>query len=123
MEKNNRVEIRVKEKDIDTCKFLHLSYAHIWDIGMEHVYKNMHSYVGKLYVQKTEIEANVRTMVNKADERNQQLNEMVDKYIVDRSIDNPSRQDLNWITGRIDKIDGLTVEGFLSYCKFKKEGR
>jgi hypothetical protein len=123
MNKNSRVEIRVKEKDIDTCKFLHLSFSHIWDIGMEHVYKNMQTYVGKLYVQKDEIEANVRTMVYKADERNQKLDDMVVKYLSERDVENPSRQDLNWITAKIDKIDGLTVEGFLGYCKFKKEGR
>ena len=121
--KNERIELRVKEKDKEICRFLHMGYSHVWDLGMEHIYKNIHKYVGKLYVQKGEIEANVRTVVYKATDRTEQLDDLVDKYVACRDVDSPSRLDMNWISGRIEKIDGLTVEGFLSYCKFKKEGK
>ena len=123
MAKNERIELRVKEKDKEICRFLHLNYSHVWDLGMEHIYKNMHKYVEKLYVQKADFEANVRTVVYKASDRGSQLDELVDKYVKERDVDNPSRFDMNWISSRIEKIDGLTVEGFLSYCKFKKEGK
>jgi len=123
LSKTERIELRVKEKDKELCRFLRLNYSHVWDLGMEHLYKNMHKYIEKMYVQKADLEANVRTVVYKADDRNGRLNDLVDKYVKERDIEHPSRLDLNWISSRIEKIDGLTVEGFLSYCKFKKDGK
>jgi hypothetical protein len=122
MEKNSRVELRVKEKDLELCRSLFIKYSDVWDIGMEHIYKNMSKYADKLYVQKTEIETNVRTVVDKADSRQIKLDELVKAYTSNRDVEHPDKQDVSWIESRAKGIDGLTVNGFLNYCKFKKEG-
>jgi len=36
-----------------------------------------------------------------------------------RSINNPTKQDRNWIEGRIKNIPASTVDGFIFYCKNK----
>jgi len=39
-----------------------------------------------------------------------------------RNIDKPTKQDRNWIEGRIKNIPASTIDGFIYYCK-NKEGK
>ena len=87
---------------------------------MEHIYKNMHEYVQKMYVQRGDLEANVRTINGIKEGRDVQLDVLADEYITSRDVDAPTRYDLNWIDSRIGKIPGLTSEGFINYCKYRR---
>ena len=110
------MEIRVREKDLKTLDFLGIKRSHVWELGMEHIYKNMPKYVQKVYVQMGEITTNVRTINGHVETRNSNLDTLCCEYLQYRDIDNPTPQDINWIEGRVEKIDGLTTEGFITYC-------
>jgi len=115
--KNERVELRVKEKDKELLRLFDIKFSYVWELGMEHIYKNIPKYAQKMYVQKHEIKANVRTINDIFNNRESNLNDLCEEYLQNRDINKPSRQDLNWIEGRVTSIDGLTSEGFMTYCK------
>jgi hypothetical protein len=123
MKKNSRVELRVQEKELELLKVLGLHYSHVWDLGMEHIYKNMPKYAEKMYVQIGEKQANVRTINDGFTHRNSQLDQLCEDYLANRDIYKPTCEDKNWVSAKVTKIDGLTVEGFFTYCKLYVEGK
>jgi len=126
LRKNRGIHIRITEEQYVTIKNLDGNITKIFELGYEKFTEQSVEILQKrseqhydLYIQCIhkieEFNKNVITRVHKLEELRKQYLEH------DRSIDNPSLQDLSWMKSRIRKIDGATSTNFLKYCISKKD--
>jgi len=112
-----QVVLRVSVDDKRLIKELGGSYSDIWRLGFDKFLeitpqkmKEKAEYHYKMWEKCNDI---VTTKYSN-------LEALRQKYIeFGRSIDNPDAKDLSWIEAKTKKMIGVSVDGFLKYCREK----
>ena len=117
-----QVIIRVSVEDKKLIKGLGGKYADIWRLGFEKWIEEIPSELQKKseYYQKMLLQCNDK--LAKCNDivitKNHGLETLRQEYVnSNRSIDDPTHQDMSWIESRTRNMTGVSAERFLEYCK------